>query len=115
METRPWRHGHPRATNHCGAHRNGGGSGAHTARPVTPLTESAQPTPGHSGLALDVPVIEVGWRIVTAADGQRTTEWEIADNAAGHHINSAAPGTAGNVVVSGATTSAGVRSDQPGC
>ena len=70
--------------------------------PVTPLTESAQATRlVIPALALDVPVTEVGWRIVTAADGQRTTEWEIADNAAGHHINSAAPGTVGNVVVSG--------------
>ncbi|MFZ2518414.1 MAG: sortase [Anaerolineae bacterium] len=70
--------------------------------PVTPLTESVQATRlVIPALALDVPVTEVGWRIVTAADGQRTTEWEIADNAAGHHINSAAPGTVGNVVVSG--------------
>ena len=69
---------------------------------VTPLASSSPATrlliPA---LSLDVSVIEVGWHVVTDASGKRTTEWDIADNAAGHHINSAAPGTAGNVVISG--------------
>ncbi len=69
---------------------------------ATPLTSSS---PARRllipALALDVPVIEVGWHVVTDANGARTTEWDIAENAAGHHINSAAPGTAGNVVISG--------------
>ncbi len=89
-----------------------------------PTTESAAPTTGPSttpavgtrptaspaahavrleipALQMSVPVVEVGWRIVTDVTGQRTTEWEVADDAAGHHINSAAPGTTGNVVISG--------------
>lgn len=81
-----------------------------TPIPTTAPTPTPRPTAlaaGHAvrlaipALQLDVPVVEVGWRIVTDAAGQRTTEWEIADNAAGHHINSAAPGTMGNVVISG--------------
>jgi sortase A len=43
----------------------------------------------------------MGWQIVSDAAGNRTTEWVIPDNAAGHHLDSAAPGTAGNVVISG--------------
>ncbi len=85
-----------------------------TVTPAPTPTLAPTPTPqpvaaptGHAvrlvipALQLDVPVVEVGWRIVTDPAGKRTTEWEIADNAAGHHINSAAPGTVGNVVISG--------------
>ncbi len=79
-----------------------GGASPTPATQATPLTESTQATRlVIPALALDVPVVEVGWHLVTTADGQRTTEWEIADNAAGHHINSAAPGAIGNVVISG--------------
>lgn len=81
-----------------------------TAVPTTAPPATAQPTANPAAravrltipaLQLDVPVVEVGWQIVTDAAGNRTTEWEIATNAAGHHLNSAAPGTAGNVVISG--------------
>jgi sortase (surface protein transpeptidase) len=51
-------------------------------------------------LELEVPVMPMGWRVVNA-DGQRTTEWDVPDAAAGWHINSAKTGTAGNVVLSG--------------
>jgi sortase A len=47
-------------------------------------------------LGLDAPVQPMGWRVV----GDHT-EWELPDNAAGHHIDSAFPGESGNVVISG--------------
>ena len=47
-------------------------------------------------LGLDAPVQPMGWRTV----GDHT-EWELPDNAAGHHIDSAFPGESGNVVISG--------------
>ncbi|QLQ04853.1 MAG: sortase [Anaerolineae bacterium] len=73
--------------------------------PAVGARPTASPRPMPYGwrfpLQMSVPVVEVGWRIVTDVTGQRTTEWEVADGAAGHHINSAAPGTTGNVVISG--------------
>ena len=45
---------------------------------------------------LDAPVQPMGWRVVGGH-----TEWEVPANAAGHHIDSAFPGEAGNVVISG--------------
>lgn len=51
-------------------------------------------------LALDVPVVEVGWDIVEEA-GTWKSVWQTAVNAAGHHRDSANPGEAGNVVLSG--------------
>jgi hypothetical protein len=51
-------------------------------------------------LKLDVPVVEMGWRVVQTADGPRS-DWVIPKNEAGHHINSALLGDAGNLVISG--------------
>ncbi len=51
-------------------------------------------------LNLDTPVETMGWKVVEDAKGLRS-EWEVVDFAAGHHINSAFPGEAGNVVLSG--------------
>jgi sortase A len=51
-------------------------------------------------LSLDVLVVEIGWRIVGTGP-ERRSEWQTPDYAAGHHINSANPGQAGNVVISG--------------
>lgn len=51
-------------------------------------------------IGLDAPIEDVGWTVVERGD-QRYTEWETADNAAGRHVNSARPGEAGNVVLSG--------------
>ncbi len=42
----------------------------------------------------------MGWHVVSDADGTRS-EWDVIDNAAGHHVNSAYPGELGNVVLSG--------------
>lgn len=51
-------------------------------------------------LGLDVPVEPMGWKVIRDRNGVRS-EWDVVDNAAGHHINSAYPGEAGNVVLSG--------------
>lgn len=51
-------------------------------------------------LGIDTSVVEVAWQIVGQGD-QRHSEWQTAENAAGHHVNSANPGQAGNVVISG--------------
>lgn len=49
---------------------------------------------------LDADVVTVGWKTVMQ-NGQPTNVWEVADYAAGWHKNSARPGQAGNVVLSG--------------
>lgn len=74
---------------------------------ATPASASAEPPAmGQPNrilipkIGLDAPIVDVGWKVVER-DGQRTTEWETADNAAGRHINSARPGEQGNVVLSG--------------
>ncbi|MCD6290607.1 MAG: sortase [Anaerolineae bacterium] len=51
-------------------------------------------------LNIDVPVVEVAWQVAGSGD-QRHSEWQTADHAAGHHVNSANPGQVGNVVISG--------------
>lgn len=51
-------------------------------------------------LKLDGKVVEMGWAIVNTAAGPQS-EWVIPKNAAGHHINSAALGETGNIVISG--------------
>jgi sortase A len=51
-------------------------------------------------LQLDVPVQDMPWHNVQTANGVMT-EWNIPQNAAGHATNSALPGQAGNIVISG--------------
>ncbi len=51
-------------------------------------------------LGLDTPVLPMGWHVVEDASGVRS-EWDVVDNAAGHHIDSVYAGEAGNVVLSG--------------
>ncbi len=71
---------------------------------------TVQPLPPGSGrspvrlripaLALDVPVEPMGWHEEAGPTGVRTV-WDVPLRAAGHHIDSAFPGEAGNVVISG--------------
>ncbi len=69
--------------------------------PATPVPATSPPTRiVIPAINLDAPVVEVGWRVVER-DGQTTTEWEVADYAAGFHIGSAYPGNVGNTVLSG--------------
>lgn len=51
-------------------------------------------------LGIDVPVVEMTWRIVETDLGP-VSEWVIPQNEAGHHVNSAHLGQTGNVVISG--------------
>ena len=51
-------------------------------------------------LKIDVPVTEMGWRVVETANGPRS-DWVIPKNEAGHHINSALLGESSNLVISG--------------
>jgi sortase A len=52
-------------------------------------------------IKLDIPVVELGWSTKKNTEGQVFSEWDVADFAAGWHKNSALPGAAGNVVMSG--------------
>jgi sortase A len=51
-------------------------------------------------LKIDAPVVPMGWRVVETANGP-VSEWVIPEDEAGHHINSAALGEPGNLVISG--------------
>jgi len=51
-------------------------------------------------LRIDTPVVPMGWRVVDTQNGP-VSEWVIPQNEAGHHINSAALGEPGNLVISG--------------
>ncbi len=51
-------------------------------------------------LKIDTAVVPMGWRVVETQSGP-VSEWVIPQNEAGHHINSAALGEPGNLVVSG--------------
>jgi sortase A len=53
-----------------------------------------------SELGIDVPVVEMAWEAVQTAQGTQT-EWVIPENEAGHHLDSAQLGEAGNLVISG--------------
>lgn len=51
-------------------------------------------------VGIDVPVVEVGYKIVEI-QGLKVVEWEVAEYAAGHHRSSANPGEGGNIVITG--------------
>lgn len=55
---------------------------------------------------LDAPIAEMGWRVVDQW-GQLASEWEMPDEEAGWHRNSARPGEESNVVISGHNGSTG--------
>jgi sortase A len=82
-----------------------------TAAPVTPAalpTAVSTSAPVGAGALpvrlqipkLDVPVVEMGWLVIQTQDGLRS-DWDIPKDAAGHHLNSARLGEAGNLVISG--------------
>jgi len=68
--------------------------------PPTPAASSSLMRIAIPDLAIDAPVVKVGW-VEVEVDGQRQVQWEVADFAAGYHAGSALPGQAGNVVISG--------------
>lgn len=57
-------------------------------------------------IALDAPVVEMGWRVAERA-GQQVSEWELPNTEAAWHRNSARPGEGSNVVISGHNASTG--------
>jgi LPXTG-site transpeptidase (sortase) family protein len=57
-------------------------------------------------IALDAPVVEMGWHVVESV-GQQVSEWEMPNTEAGWHRNSAGPGEGSNVVISGHNASTG--------
>ncbi len=69
-----------------------------------PLTEALPPVALRiAEINLDLPIETMGW-VVTAANGQRTTEWVIPTDSVGWHANSAGAGGAGNTILSGYQT-----------
>jgi sortase A len=52
-------------------------------------------------IQVDTPVVELGWKTNKTASGSIFSEWDVAQYAAGWHKNSAVPGEAENVVMSG--------------
>ncbi len=52
-------------------------------------------------IGLDTPVLDIGWHEVTDRRKRTYRSWEVADDAAGWHMNSDQLGASGNVVFSG--------------
>jgi len=76
---------------------------AATLQSTTPLPADAVGRPIQliaPTLNLTIPIEEMGWQ-VTQVEGERKAVWEVPENSAGWHLNSARPGTAGNMVLSG--------------
>jgi len=73
---------------------------ATSAPSATPVLASVPVRLVIPDLKIDVPVVEMGWRVVQTADGPRS-DWVIPKNEAGHHVNSALLGDEGNLVISG--------------
>lgn len=55
-------------------------------------------------IGLDAPVEPMGWRVVER-EGIATTAWVVPDDVAGWHVNSAATGGTGNLIISGSQLS----------
>ncbi|MHB1295655.1 MAG: sortase [Anaerolineae bacterium] len=51
-------------------------------------------------VGLDVSVVPIGWRTITENEKTRTV-WNVAEYAAGWHMNSKLPGEQGNMVIAG--------------
>ncbi len=70
---------------------------------IAPLSAADAAKPAElsiPAIAMNVNVDPMGWRI-QIIDDKRTTAWALPQAAAGWHLNSAKPGMAGNVVISG--------------
>jgi sortase A len=75
----------------------------HPSAVAPPLRPPADRPPDRivaPAIDLDAPVVEIGWHLVER-DGHMTSEWDVADRAAGFHKGSAYPGQVGNTVLSG--------------
>ena len=54
-----------------------------------------------ASVGIDTPIVPIGWQMLPAKDGQDSSQWKVAEYAAGHHEGTANPGQVGNVVISG--------------
>lgn len=75
----------------------------------TPIPTASPGIPNRiiaKAIGLDAPVVEMGWRAVER-EGQWVSEWDMPENEAAWHRNSALPGAGGNVVISGHNASTG--------
>lgn len=52
-------------------------------------------------IKIDTSVVPVSWEMIPGKDGQQSSQWKVAEYAAGHHQGTANPGQVGNVVISG--------------
>jgi sortase A len=52
-------------------------------------------------IKIDTSVVPVSWEMIPGKDGQQSSQWKVAEYAAGHHQGTANPGQPGNVVISG--------------
>lgn len=76
---------------------------------VSSLVGSGIPTRIVAGtIALDAPVVQMDWQ-PQVEWGQVVSEWNVPDNEAAWHRNSAIPGDGGNIVISGHNDSLGGR------
>jgi len=82
--------------------------------PLTPIPTSGPPAERASAprrilipkVALDAPVVEVGWQVIRVGDEMRG-RWNTVANAVGHHRGSGDPGQRGNCVLSAHSSDAG--------
>jgi sortase A len=58
-------------------------------------------------IGVDTGVIPVIWKQATNPDGQIQIQWQVAERAAGWHVDSVLPGQVGNVVISGHNNTGG--------
>jgi sortase A len=52
-------------------------------------------------VGINTGIVPVGWEMLPGKDGQKSSQWKVAEFAAGHHQGTANPGQVGNVVISG--------------
>jgi len=52
-------------------------------------------------VSINTGIVPVGWAMLPGKDGQQSSQWKVAEYAAGHHEGTANPGQVGNVVISG--------------
>lgn len=81
------------------------------SQPAPPLKAALPTHPAQRGplpdrlqipnIRVDTPVVALGWSTTQNDNGRIFSEWEVADNAAGWHKNSALLGEQGNLVMSG--------------
>ena len=75
----------------------------------TIVTNSASPPDRiiAKAIGLDASVTEMGWQVVESWNGEQISEWDLPEEKAGWHRNSARPGEGSNIVISGHNASTG--------